>query len=100
MPEASRLCRLTRMTKAASGAPEARSDEIDAPSVVIAGRAATAARVDPVIHLLRKDSMRNRWTPGSTLAAVAARPGVTNSEFASNQRLPHETTLFVGRRCG
>src|SRR6266508_705411 len=43
-------------------------------SLVIAG-------LDPAIHLLRKDSMRNRWTPGSTLAAVAARPGVTNADL-------------------
>src|SRR5712691_8988843 len=42
----------------------ADSDEMDAPSVVIAG-------LDPAIHLLRKDSIRNRWTPGSS-------PGVTN----------------------
>src|SRR5712691_5318082 len=51
-------------------------DEIDALSVVIAGRAATAARVDPAIHLLRKDSMRNRWTPGSS-------PGGDECECAS-----------------
>src|SRR5437879_1294210 len=35
------------------------SDQIDASSVVIAG-------LDPAIHLLREDSMRNRWTPGSS----------------------------------
>src|ERR1043166_1756325 len=44
---------------------------------VIAGRAAKAARVDPAIHLLREESMRNRWTPGS-------RPGVTNVDSAKN----------------
>jgi 8-oxo-dGTP pyrophosphatase MutT (NUDIX family) len=41
--------------------------------------------------------MRNRWTPGSTLAAVAARPGVTNVGFAGAEPMTDLPVVPVER---
>src|SRR5438132_83937 len=41
--------------------------------------------------------MRNRWTPGSTLAAVAARPGMTNVGFAGAEPMTDLSVVPVER---
>src|SRR5436853_2446186 len=57
------------------------SDEIDAPSVVIAGLA-------PAIHHLHEDSIRNRWTPGSSpIGAKISRSEEHTSELQSLRHL-------------